>query len=71
MLAFGVVFDRNVDVVTASFRDQDGELWKLARPPIAPRDTEQHSYELAWYEDYYEILVDEEVVALGSISEDF
>ncbi len=48
MLAFGVVFDRNVDVVTASFRDRDGELWKLARPPIAPRDTEQHSYELAW-----------------------
>ena len=51
MLAFGVVFDRNVNVVTASFRDQDGELWKLARPPIAPRDKEQHSYELAWYED--------------------
>jgi hypothetical protein len=68
LLAFGVVFDRNVDVVTASFRDQDGELWKLARPP---RDTEQHSYELAWYEDYYEILVDEEVVAFGKISEDF
>ena len=71
LLAFGPLFDRNVDIVTVSFRDRDGQLWILAEPPIAPRDTNQHSYELAWYEDYYEIWVDQEIVAIGQVSEDF
>lgn len=70
LLEFGPLFDSNVDVVTVSFRDEDGQLWTLTKPPIAPRNTESHTYELYWGENY-EIYIDGEIASFGAVVQDF
>ena len=62
MLEFGPVFDKNIDIVTVKFSDKNGKVSILKFPPIAPRDTKIHKYELFWgYEGDYEIIIDEEL----------
>ena len=72
MLEFGPVFDKNIDIVSVKFSDNNGKLHTLKDPPIAPRDTKKHKYELFWgYDGGYEIIIDEELKQLGQIEEDF
>lgn len=70
VLEFGPIYDRNVDLVTISFRDQDGLVRTLSKPPIAPRDTLAHTYELSWG-DEYAIYIDGELASFGRVSQDF
>ena len=71
LLEFGPVFDSNVNLVHLSFTDTYGVLWKLKKPPVAPRDYLQHTYELNWEDEYYAIRIDGLLVAFGKIKDDF